>query len=40
MNVSMVFVVKPWWKRFYKALEILICGAVSIEGEIRDLKEN
>jgi len=39
MSVSMTFVVKPWWVRFFKALELAVCGAVYIEGEIRDLQE-
>ena len=39
MIVSMTFVIKPWWRRFFKALELAVCGAVYIEGEIRDLQE-
>ena len=40
MNCSMTFVVKPWWMRFFKALELAFCGSVSIEGEIRDLESD
>ncbi len=39
MSVSMTFVIKPWWRRFFKALELAVCGAIYFEGEIRDLKE-
>lgn len=38
LRVSMTFVVKPWWMRFFKALEIAVTGAAYIEGEIRDLE--
>lgn len=40
MPVSMTFVAKPWWMRFWKALELVVCGAVHLEGEIRDLEED
>jgi hypothetical protein len=32
-------VIKPWWMRFFKALELAVCGAIHVEGEIRDLEE-
>ncbi len=35
----MTLVVKPWWRRFFKALELAVCGAAHIDGEIRDLEE-
>ena len=38
MKTSMVIVVKPWWVRFFKGLELMICGAIQVEGEIRDLE--
>lgn len=30
---------KPWWMRFWVALEIAVIGSTTFEGEIRDLKE-
>jgi hypothetical protein len=38
--VSMTFVAKPWWKRYFVALELAIFGSVLIVGSIIDVREN
>lgn len=38
-DVTMTFVVKPWWMRFFKAIELAVFGSVIIEGKILDLHE-
>ena len=32
--------VKPWWMRFFKAIELAIFGSVVVEGKIVDLRES
>jgi len=37
--VTMTSVAKPWWKRYFVALELAIFGSLLIEGSIIDLAE-
>ena len=40
MDISFQFVIRPWWKRFVLAFELLLFGSVEIEGELKDPREH
>ena len=37
--VEINLVIKPWWMRFIKALELAIFGSILFRGQIADVRE-
>jgi hypothetical protein len=39
-NISITFVAKPWWSRFYRAIELAVFGSIVLEGKIAEISED